>query len=126
MSEDWLGAQNEIAEGIASVGVPCAIQRTPETTGSRPNGPDVQPVLLEVTATQTQKRVRDDRGALIGRTMTVLLVAAGRAVPLKGDEIAFNLSASDVTSGTAFQRIADVSTQAPTGVPLYYEVTLED
>ncbi|MGB0854657.1 MAG: hypothetical protein ACPGSI_15290 [Pikeienuella sp.] len=127
MSEDWAAAQTEIAAGIAEVGAPCVLRR-PQADG--PSDPwssgGTGPTYHAFTAVQDTRRVRDASGTFIGRTETVLMLAAGGIVPLKSDYVLFNAQLADVDDDTPMMQIGRVDTEHPGDTPLYYEIVLKD
>lgn len=146
-----LAIQAEAAREIAKNGAACTLRRPGDQTDPwTAAGGDT---LIEVNAFRSYVKVKDPNGAFTGRTVTKLTMAAGGAVPLKSDEIAFGetqdgatggggvtLDQSDITFDSAtvtwdtgavidpqaFHGIMDIREVGPTNVPLYYEIMLEN
>ena len=125
----------EVAAALAEAGAEmgsgaplyCILKR-PGTAAGSPSeaeaGGDGAPTYHEVTAVQDMRRIRDQSGMLTSEVKTVLMVDATGVAPLKSDLIAVGVRQADVDANTKFTEIANVSTTAPGGVAVLYEVEL--
>lgn len=105
----------------------CTLKRPGAAAGSPSEaeaGGDGAPTYHEVTAVQDMRRIRDQSGMLTGEVETVLMVDATGVAPLKSDLVAVGVRQADVDANTQFTEIANVSTTAPGGVAVLYEVEL--
>lgn len=116
--EDWQAIAAEVAEALAEVGYGATLTRN-IATGPRyewdgPADPVTQtfPVTV-VEDTATTRYSRDDGGALIPRSVRVLMVAADGEAPRMGDRI---------TLPDGQHEIARVAPLQPGGRALLYEV----
>lgn len=113
MAEDWAGIASEVLEAIASVGFAATLEQ-PNLEGPEYDPVQGEPTLHAVTVIDDQTRKRDTSGTVTGSTRT-LTVGSG-VVPQKGWRV--------LVRGQ-WHRIAEVSTLAPGGVDLLYDLTLE-
>lgn len=128
MSENWTQVAQEVADGIAEVGMPCVLRRA----GDAPDNPwstgGTLPTYHDIIAVQSSRKVRDANGSFIGVTQTVLTIGALGVIPNKADYIGLNMRETDVTTDEAFKttahQVSDVETLAPAGVAVKYEVAL--
>lgn len=97
-----------------------------ETAAANPSANADPYDYFSVTAVQEFKEIKDTSGTLVGKTQTVLMVAAGSVEPLKSDHIAVGVALAEVDNSTVFAKIADVKPLAPGGVALKYGVVLSD
>lgn len=124
----------EIAAGLAEAGRALG-QGEPVHTIRRPGAnsrgsphntkPEPWPVFHELVGIETSRKIRDEAGSLIGRSVRVLKVGATGIEPKKGDEIAPWTTARQIAEITKFETIAEVTTKQIGGVPLSYEIILE-
>lgn len=125
----------EVAAALAEAGAEtgtgaplyCTLKRPGDAAGSPSEaeaGGDGAPTYHEVTAVQDMRRIRDQSGMLTGEVRAVLMVDATGVAPLKSDLVAVGVRQADVDADTQFTEIANVSTTAPGGVAVLYEVEL--
>ncbi|MFN4062346.1 MAG: hypothetical protein ACK4IA_16555 [Paracoccus hibiscisoli] len=118
--EDWQAIAAEVSEALADVGYTATLTRS-TATGPRyewdgPADPVMQTFSLNVVEDAfTTRYSRDDGGALIPRSVRVLMVAAAGEAPRMGDRVI-------LPDGP--HEIARVAPLQPGGTALLYEVEI--
>ncbi len=82
--------------------------------------------LFEVVAIQDTGRTRDRNGTLISETKRILTIEAGVVDIEKSDRIAVGETSEEITEDTVWLTIEQAEAIAPGGVPLLYQITLQD
>lgn len=124
IAAEVLAGLTEAGEGTGDGPLKCVLRKigTGETPWDDQSNPDQD---FEVTAVQTKRIERDGTGQ-IKRIMRVLLIDATGPVVEKGDLVAVDVTLSELTDSTKFNRIGHVLTTAPGGVPVLYKADLDD
>lgn len=118
MAEDWTAVITDVAAGLREVGFSATLTRTsggaetPWGTGAATVS--TYPVTVLEDSTQTRYG-RDPQGALVPRTVRVLMLAADGEAPRMGDTI---------TLADGAHQIALVAPFQPGGVALYFEAEI--
>jgi len=124
IAEEVLAGLIEAGEETGDGQLNCVLKKvgTGETPWDHTTDPDN---LFDVTGVQT-KRIERDGAGQIKRIVRVLLIDATGPVVEKGDVVAVGVRVLDVTDETNFNRIGNVQTTAPGGVPVLHKADLDD
>lgn len=118
MSENWAAVAADVAAGLREAGYAAALTRSSGGTET-PWGPEAAtvstyPVAVLEDSTQTRYG-RDPQGALVPRTVRVLMLAADGEAPRMGDVIGLADGAHQIALVAPFQ---------PGGLALYFEAEI--